>query len=685
MRALKTALFGTPAPRERRTTAKIAADKAAHQNGNRQAAIDKSPARPPGILLTPGTGTTRRKRVSFGHDVKQGSGGPARTSTTGLPEDVSSKIPTPWVDGDAEMNPSRPKTKLQQAMENSRGIKMLQEGSSERDVASSTKEPEDAWEEVDDDSEFEADVTTDLNEPHSRSGKYWKSYFETYHTDAKAEMEKLVKYKHLAKSYAKMKDAEALELNEKLKEEQGKVKAMEDKVAEMSRHAALATRQKGGKCDPQLMDELEKQTELATEYKKQVEELESLLQVGVEETGDGRQRQRRVASPRTHRTLIETHRELRRARSQVRELEKLQEERDRLKSELRFAEQRATKLFEENRKLTGELSKSTSRIQELEKRLEDSNGLYGKLKDDAKARYLEAQQVLQKKNEMISDLQQEINSLKSDGGDLKRPSRSARTKSFDGKLTAPKISDSTDEGGARVLKEIREIKRTKSHRGLTTAPAADARQRERHSADNFKRTSYEDDTLATSRALREKRIEADLGSSKGVTALAIRDNLQDSQSSLSSGRSAHSREDQPRPGRTIRPSRSTYAATPAERASRDLLSNNRASRTSSTSLDQRPESRTQPPPTITRLLSRDSDSDAAPEIDLVQSRFARLGGRPANAPNTSAVWSTAMNTSRTTLPADRHAAAVARLQRKRVEREMQRDLVKMDKENFGDY
>src|SRR5688572_26253027 len=38
--------------------------------------VKDTPSKPPGILLTPGTGTTRRKRVSFGHDVGDQVGGP---------------------------------------------------------------------------------------------------------------------------------------------------------------------------------------------------------------------------------------------------------------------------------------------------------------------------------------------------------------------------------------------------------------------------------------------------------------------------------------------------------------------------------------------------------------------------------------------------------------------------------
>ncbi|KAH6850741.1 spindle pole body formation-associated protein-domain-containing protein [Chaetomium sp. MPI-CAGE-AT-0009] len=651
VRALKTALFGTPAPKDRRAASKTAKDKTAQQNANVAPSTDKSPAKPTGILLTPGTGTTRRKRVSFGQDVKQGSGGAVRTSTTGLPDECPGKFPSPWVDRNGDGAQPRPKTRLQQAMESSRKGNTKSNAIDEKDFAYTAKEPEDAWEEVEDDeSDFEADVTTDLNEPHSRSGKYWKSYFETYHSDAKAEMEKLVKYKHLAKSYAKMKDTEALELNQKLKEEQEKVKAMEEKVAEMARQAASTTRRKGGESDPVLMDELKKQTALATEYKIQVQELESLLSQSIEEEGDERQRQKRIASPRTQRTLIEAQRELRRARSQVRELEKLQEERDRLRSDLKSAEQRASKLAEENRKLSRELSQSTSRTQDLEKKLEDSKGSYEKLKDDAKSRYVEAQQVLQKKNEKISELEEELQSLRRDGAEPKQSTRSTRAKSFDEKAIAPKPLAAAEKEGARLSsKDLNGFKQKPSEKATASSTAlVETRQREKRSREDLKRASCDDATLAQARALREK-LEAEFGT-RGLPASSVfgdRGNLQDS-------------EGRPYPSRTDRLSRANRAATSTEKVTLgDAPAESRDRRARKASLEKMRKDPVRP-------SSPDGESDTSPDI----------GG--ANAQN-SAIWST-MNTSRTALPEHRKAAALARIQRRIAERKMLQQAGR-DKEN----
>ncbi|KAK0674127.1 spindle pole body formation-associated protein-domain-containing protein [Cercophora samala] len=722
VRALKTAIFGTPAARADRRASRLTAanNKSAPAKPDVASLPEKSPAKPPGILLTPGTGAARRKRVSFGHDVKQGSGGPARSSTGELDD------PNSWANRPADTPIPKARTKLQQTLENARRNKAAENTTEVKDFAAQDNEQEGAWEEVDDDydeSDYEADITTDLNEPHSRSGQYWKSYFETYHADAKAEMEKLVKYKQLAKSYAKMKDTEADELKQKLREEQEKVQLMEEKLAEMSRQVAARTQRNGGQADMQLVDELNKQTALAREYKLQVEELEDLLHDEMSEEEQKGSRQRRVASPRTHRTLMEAQRELRKARSQLREMDSLREERDRLRSDLKFAEQRSTKLADENKKLSGELSKSSTKIQDLEKNLTESKATYDKLKEDAKNRYKEAREVLETKNKKISELQDQIASLKKESTETKRASRTSRGLSLDEKpkpatdrpSTALQSLETAEEDHTRLLRELKELKRASLQ--TTTTTTTSTRDNKRPGADGYKYSSTTDDlqTLATSRALRD-RIESEFGVGGKKPPLSLptpasnilidRANLPDSPSPV---------------GRTTRPfsssskedlvSRPPSRGSTRPRTSRITISRENLRSKSSTDTNEsekrRPlangSSRTSlvqprkkfPPPTpaaaaaAVRSLPSSLDNDydenededdfttqdpetAKHKIDLVTGKFARLGGggnekRQQQDPNSSAVWST-MNASQLAMPADRKAAAIARLQRKKAAR-----------------
>lgn len=353
-RAFKRALFGTPAPQRevqsRKETRAAAAKSEKPKASTVQERRYESPTRPQGILLTPGTGTSRRKRVSFGRDVKSTAANAA---------------------ANAEAAKSRPRTKLQEALEKSRKENSRTSGEGQFRKSSfdlEEAEGDGAWEEVDE-LDREPDITVDLNEPRSQSGQYWKGEFQKYHGEARAEMEKLVKYKQLAKSYAKAKDAEALDLNERLKEEQAKVVQMEQKITELAGQVTAKQGQgKETRDDRKLMKDLTRQTALAVQYREQVEELETLLR----ESGydaDGARRRRGGTSPRTAQTLLETQRELRKAREQVKELSDLRYELKCIKTDLSVSEQRSQKLEGEKKKAVADLARSEIKVAELEQKL----------------------------------------------------------------------------------------------------------------------------------------------------------------------------------------------------------------------------------------------------------------------------------------------------------------------------
>lgn len=296
---------------------------------------------------------------------------------------------------------SRPRTKLQEALEKSR--KETNRTSGDDQARKPSFDPEEAegdgaWEEVDE-LDREPDITVDLNEPRSQSGQYWKSEFQKYHGEARAEMEKLVKYKQLAKSYAKAKDAEALDLNERLKEEQSKVVQMEQKITELA--GQVTTKQGQGKDtrdDRKLMKDLTRQTALAVQYREQVEELETLLR----ESGydaDGNRRRRGGTSPRTTQTLLETQRELRKAREQVKELNDLRYELKCVKTDLSTSEQRSLKLEGEKKKAVADLAKSEIKVADLERKL--ANAEQDRQRKDSQYEKLKADyDALREKNKM---------------------------------------------------------------------------------------------------------------------------------------------------------------------------------------------------------------------------------------------------------------------------------------------
>lgn len=422
-RALKSAFFGTPGPPADDTTIEVETkiDQIAGKDTRSFQHRNISPTKPPGILLTPGTATARRKTVSFGSEVPDKSekiveGETAAQNKQNLP---SQKL-------QAFHKPTR-KTPLTRTLERAREAKSKKHNlernrrssGSQRtlidlgqdingfaDTATtqpSTTKPstsqasnQELLLELVSGDDIEGDVTLDLNEPHSRSGKYWKSEYEQYHSEAKAEMQKLVRYKLLAKSYAQKTDAEKLELTEKLKEQQHQVVAMEDRISKLCAQISTAGFEGTGDESSDLVKELARQTALAQQYKAQVEEFRDAMDGTTAKStvggGDG------VLPLRTEENLADTRRELRIAREQLKDSASLRKEMRDLREALSSAERTSSKLQAENAKLTQELVNADLRLEEQ--------------KNKSEKRRQETEEQLQKKVEAFKSLQQDYNTLK---------------------------------------------------------------------------------------------------------------------------------------------------------------------------------------------------------------------------------------------------------------------------------
>ncbi|TPX08213.1 uncharacterized protein E0L32_001891 [Thyridium curvatum] len=678
VRALKTALFGTPAPKEQNRPQSVG-DVPAAALAKTAKAEEKgpiSPTKPAGILLTPGTATARRKRVSFNQDVR-GNGQSA--GNKGGSQSLSA-------------NP-RPRTRLSDALEKSRKPERRSAPTESRpSEVDAFAAADDAWEEVDE-LDRDPDMTIDLNEPHSRSGRYWKSEFQQYHADAKVEMEKLVKYKQLAKSYAKMKDAEALELNQKLQEERDRVVEMEARVTELA--AKIATqRMKGSDKDNQdLIKDLTQQTALAVQYRNQVKELDALLKTRQAESVEGIKSRRQSTSPRTHKTLLDTQRELKKAREQLRELGDLRKEIRHLKSDLRTAQQRELKVETENKHITQDLSKAKARIESLETRLkaseeaggrhqqeaEDWKRKYEVLKENAKARYGEAEQAIRRKDSEISELKKEADSSKrADAASAQRRPRSLGS------------DETMDEWAARL--DALTGGRTPNEEALKEAEGSSQRHdlpgSRRLAGDSRKRMESYDFQIREDKDVAHMNVPEE---SIELPILRERRTQQQPSATVSSERRAG------RKGSALASGVSSLESLSAHDGARDRLP----------SLSERPtrgygrkegshpdrlrsvlpvhnireQSQKQQSMSVTargdhasrRPVSSDSDE---PGFDLVHGKFARLGGPETS---TNAVWS--MNASRSALPADRRAAAIARIEQKRSERRRLHERQGRNKEN----
>lgn len=483
-RALKSAFFGTPGlPQDDTLYGLEKEDDLTSGKENRLSNyLSGSPTKPAGILMTPGAATTRRKTVSFGSDVDDNEG-------KDRPQKIVGRAATPgkalssWKPEPEQLSQPSRKTSLLKTLEDSRGSDSASKKRNQFSTASSTlskstlTKGKDAIEQsntkgsknlrsngttlvkenisgVDSD----ADITVDINDPRSQSGKFWKSEFQKYHDEAQTQMKMLVEYKQLAKSYAKKKDAEAIDLAEKLREEQAKVAAMENNITELMSQIAANGKTKGD-TSPALMRELTRQTALAFQYRVQVEEFRKAME------GDG---SLAAAVPKT---------ESRNAKNEPRDTAPLQNELEQALQALATADRTVSKLQGENNKLSQDLLHSDLRFEKhtenWEKRLklvEEQRQKkdirfkalqkdYDHMKQTAKSSRRDAEQLLRKRHDQVVELKKEIASLKGEHASAKELEQALHIKSIE--------YDTMVDTYEKELTKLRELVRGSTYEEVT--------------------------------------------------------------------------------------------------------------------------------------------------------------------------------------------------------------------------
>lgn len=691
-RAIKNAIWGhsagteAPAKMLANETKRVETAPNATTTDNAVPIDTRSPTKLNSILLTPGTGTSRRKRVSFGRDVK------ADNNVDSNPLGASS----------SRNSRPRKKTAIQQALENSRVTKNKTPEPQVQKPEDDDTEEDGEWE--DEDVCCNHDLTVDLNEPHSESGKYWKAEWSRYREEAKADIEQLVKYKANARSFAAKKDMEASQLSQKLKEEQSKVVEMEKQIADMTAKLAT-TRGHGTEEDSASMTkDLARQTTLVAEYRERIKNLETRLKEASSEAN----RHRHIdTSPRTEQSILEVSRELRKARSDLRQMDRLRDEVKRLKSSLARSRERVEEL--EARASTGQTSESSREVR-LEKQLREVKEAsrqkdtdirklkrdYETLKMDAKSRTAEALQVLQDKNTRIGELEKKIKELeaahaseqaktldaaitehrritrglKSDMEARGKASNNERVRPTNRRARAASVEDLTLDMTQRSLFKdeddyaLNDLGRGKGYAGdRLTEWTADIptlelqvrdkapRQEEAYGRNENPITADTDD-LPTRREDRadgrrshygDRRAMSDVPTNRVNESSRRRSRSRTRQLADTNGTSAedHNRIDSNRGTNTS----ARTASVPEDKA------------TMHGALDS-PTRRSRFASRTSRPISSDGET---PAFDLVQNRFSRLGGPSADRSATG-------NTSRCALPPDRKASALARLAQKKMEK-----------------
>ncbi|KAI9855010.1 MAG: hypothetical protein M1824_006454 [Vezdaea acicularis] len=446
MRAFKTAIFGSPKLEDQRLQDHMDNARAMHrkledpQNPRPRSGLDlkaqqgffdpTSPSKPAGILLTPGTGAARRKTVSFGMAVKDNEdkqSGYGRKS--GLPNDFPGKFPSPWIPKtDTDIVASkRNRTNLTKILYEAR--------ESHEDSCPGNQNSSEDREEDNDNAivneerdrptgklhkarfrlngharegtlivgrpgDEDADITIDFDAPRSGSGRHWKSKYERHHERTKEEMKKLLKYKAMARSYARKKDSEALELSERLEEEREKVVRMESEISALASEIALF-RLTGDETDPDhaaLMKKLTRQTAKAMEYKEKVDVLQEKLDQQAQSNEKLKSPPRlKPTSPTTEEALAETAHQLRQAKKQLKEIDSLQielrEARDnarKMSNTLKEVERAKDSLQRELGRVREDLHRSETRRATQEERLKQREERLETQKADFKERLADA-------------------------------------------------------------------------------------------------------------------------------------------------------------------------------------------------------------------------------------------------------------------------------------------------------
>lgn len=371
IRAFKSALFGTPgAEEEKDQTSDLKKPVQSRSKSDSTNSIpipvpaqsekedpkqDDTLFNPTGsptksILVTPGTISNRRKTVSFGDGVVDNEGKRDSQLTKAVvktPPNPAGNLTAQWMSGSAE---GRPRSQLTQTLMDARD-----NASKNAEGAETSPSKSAARAQMKDDSSAD-DITVNLEDPRSESGKYWKTEFDNYRTRTNREIKTLIHYRSVAKSYARKKDTEALRLADKLREEEEKVADMERQV---SRLAATIVGENSKANKEDLIHDLSRQTTLALQYKQQVSSLrKSLEQQGVvgDNTATLSEPAKKSPSENTSEELRKAQQELKQANARIEELMRQQKptqnpDLKELQSLAQSSEKKAQDLEKENHSL----------------------------------------------------------------------------------------------------------------------------------------------------------------------------------------------------------------------------------------------------------------------------------------------------------------------------------------------
>ncbi|KOS44689.1 hypothetical protein ACN38_g4402 [Penicillium nordicum] len=384
IRAFKSALFGTPGVEEDENNAsqKQSSHQRSKSDTTKLAPTEiKTDAKPTdvtynptgsptkSILVTPGT-ALRRKTVSFGESVidNEGKRPGSASKPAKTPPNPSGTLSTQWMSGSSDGS-GKPRSKLTQTLMNARDNASKNSDPAKSDE--STGETKSVIVPGSKDALDNEDITLNLEDPHSESGKYWKTEFDNYRVKTNREIKKLIQYRSIAKSYARKKDTEAMRLADKLKEEEEKVAEMERQVSRLA-SSMVGEGSTGDK--EHLLQGLTKQTALALQYKQQVTSLRNTLERHdvVSDVANITQKNKEELPPNAQTDeLRKTQQELEQANAKIEEMKTQQSELNTLQDLAQSSEKKAQALEKENNTLKQTLARVKQEMSRYEGRRKD--------------------------------------------------------------------------------------------------------------------------------------------------------------------------------------------------------------------------------------------------------------------------------------------------------------------------
>ena len=306
-RAFKSLLFGTPAPsdakieRPKRLSRLSTLSDSPHRHSTDN--VLDPPARPPmqprhsdpmaspskGILVAPGSISTKRKSVTFGAlgrdlNVAQDF---AELGRRQMEDALPSPIPSPVKVKSSASQQDLRRTLFEERTGSSGGGKGTipeykrqaeADNGNRRNAILAAQTTEEPMLDIQPGRSVGMPLeeqTIDLNQPRSTSGQHWKREYERDHGNSKAEMKRLIQYNQMTKSYAEKRDRDAVTMTQRLNAAETKAKSLEKKMQKLTAQL-MDVKTQGGDQDA-ILNEVANQTAEVMKYQSKAERYRAAL------------------------------------------------------------------------------------------------------------------------------------------------------------------------------------------------------------------------------------------------------------------------------------------------------------------------------------------------------------------------------------------------------------------------